>query len=98
MPDLVALNVGGTLFEVERDTLLRYPDTMLGAIASGRWAAPKEKEPRARSPKAKRRKVAISDSDEEGNPGNGAEDDEEAETRKKQGARYLDRGVSGVVH
>lgn len=30
-------NVGGTVYKVARDTIMKYPDTMLGSMLSNRW-------------------------------------------------------------
>ncbi len=34
---IVQLNVGGTLYKVSRDTLMRYEDSMLANLVSGKW-------------------------------------------------------------
>jgi len=34
----VDMNVGGTMFTVHVDTIMQYPDTMLGSMLSKRWA------------------------------------------------------------
>ncbi len=41
---IVKLNVGGTLFTTSTATLTSCPDTMLGAMFSGRHALPKDEE------------------------------------------------------
>mmetsp|Transcript_22708 Transcript_22708/g.56117 ORF Transcript_22708/g.56117 Transcript_22708/m.56117 type:complete len:225 (+) Transcript_22708:441-1115(+) len=33
----VTMNVGGTMFTVNADTIMQYPDTMLGSMLSKRW-------------------------------------------------------------
>nr|XP_006819271.1 PREDICTED: BTB/POZ domain-containing protein KCTD6-like [Saccoglossus kowalevskii] len=40
--EIVNLNVGGTLYSTTRSTLTRYPDTMLGAMFSGRMPSLKD--------------------------------------------------------
>ena len=37
MTETVKFNVGGTIYEVSRSLLKRYPDTMLAKSASKRW-------------------------------------------------------------
>ena len=37
MTETVKFNVGGTIYEVSRSLLERYPDTMLAKSASKRW-------------------------------------------------------------
>ena len=34
--DVITLDVGGTIYKTTRTTLTRYPDSMLGAMFSGR--------------------------------------------------------------
>mmetsp|Transcript_25852 Transcript_25852/g.63317 ORF Transcript_25852/g.63317 Transcript_25852/m.63317 type:complete len:226 (+) Transcript_25852:171-848(+) len=34
----VSMNVGGTMFTVNVDTVMQYPDTMLGSMLSERWS------------------------------------------------------------
>jgi hypothetical protein len=35
--EVIRLNVGGTPYEVTLSTLMKFPDTMLAALASERW-------------------------------------------------------------
>jgi hypothetical protein len=37
MTKIVQLNVGGVRYEVAEDTLMRYEDTMLAKMISGKW-------------------------------------------------------------
>ncbi|XP_028321931.1 BTB/POZ domain-containing protein KCTD7 [Gouania willdenowi] len=45
-PEVISLNVGGTLFTTRLSTLRRYEDTMLAAMFSGRHYIPKDAEGR----------------------------------------------------
>ena len=44
MAELVKLNVGGYIYTTSRSTLTNYPDSMLGAMFSGRMETSKDKD------------------------------------------------------
>ncbi|ESP02538.1 hypothetical protein LOTGIDRAFT_85331, partial [Lottia gigantea] len=43
-PPIIPLNVGGVIFMTRLSTLLRYPDSMLAAMFSGRYQVDKDKD------------------------------------------------------